>query len=308
MEPEWSDFRVLLALASAGSIAGAARELQVDNSTVSRRLAALEDAVGAKLIIRGGREFNWTAEGRTTLAAAEAMDAAASQAVRSVRKSKTELEGMVRISMPPAFVPILMRLMLPALRDTHPGLRVELGGDFHRVDLAKGEADLAVRMARPSEPDLVGRQAFDCGWYVYASKAYLDANGRPESHAALAHHRLILYVESMHAIPPLRWMEQHRGSARQVTRVDNLEIACQTIAADGGIAVLPCFIADPVPGLQPVFDERIGVNTGWIVYHETLRDAARVRAVVDALLEFFETNAAMFAGVETGRSLAGKTK
>lgn len=307
MEPEWSDFRVLLALASAGSVAGAARELHVDNSTVSRRLAALEEAVGAKLIVRGGREFNWTAEGRTALAAAEAMDAAATQAVRSVRKSKAEVEGTVRVSMSPGFVPILMRSMLPALRDKHPGLRVELGGDFHRVDLAKGEADLAVRMARPSEPDLVGRQAFDCGWYVYASKAYLDANGRPESHAALAQHRLILYVEAMHGIPPLRWMEQHRGSARQVTRVDNLEIACQTIAAAGGIAVLPCFIAEAVPNLQRVFHDHIGVNNGWIVYHETVRDAARIRTVVDALLEFFENNAAMFSGVETGRG-AGKSK
>lgn len=307
MEPEWSDFRVLLALASAGSVAGAARELQVDNSTVSRRLAALEDALGAKLIIRGGRDFNWTAEGRTALAAAEAMDAAATQAVRSVRKAKAEVEGTVRVSISPGFVPILMRSMLPALRAAHPALRVELGGDFHRVDLAKGEADLAVRMARPGEPDLVGRQAFDCGWYVYASEAYLAASGRPESHAALAQHRLILYAEAMHGVAPLRWMEQHRGSARQVTRVDNLEIACQTIAADGGIAVLPCFIAEAVPNLARVFDDPVGVNTGWIVYHETVRDAARVRVVVDALLAFFANNAPMFSGVETGRSL-GKPK
>jgi DNA-binding transcriptional LysR family regulator len=299
MEPEWSDFRVLLALASAGSVAGAARELQVDNSTVSRRLAALEDALGARLIIRGGREFNWTTEGRTALAAAEAMDAAVVQAVRTVRTAKAEVEGTVRVSISPGFVPILMRSLLPALRERHPALRVELGGDFHRVDLAKGEADLAVRMARPAEPDLIGRQAFDCGWYVYASRAYLEANGRPASFAGLAQHRLILYVEAMHGVPPLRWMEQHRGPGRQLTRVDNLEIACQTIAADGGIAVLPCFIADAVPNLQRVFDERIGVNTGWIVYHETVRDAARVRAVVDALLAFFERNAAMFSGVDT---------
>ena len=304
MEPEWGDFKVLLALASAGSVAGAARELQVDPSTVSRRLAALEDAVGAKLIIRGGRDFNWTAEGRTLLAAAEAMESAATQATRAVRTAKAEVDGTVRVSISPAFVPVLMRLMLPALREKHPGLSVELSGAYQRVDLAKGEADVAVRMARPNETDLVARRAFDCGWFVYASKAYLDVNGRPESHAALAQHRLVLYVEAMHNVAPLRWMEPHRGSARQVSRVDNLEIACQTIAADGGITVLPCFIADAVLNLQRVFHERVGVNTGWIVYHETVRDAARIRVVVDALAELFERNEAMFSGVDTGRAVA----
>lgn len=149
--------------------------------------------------------------------------------------------------------------------------------------------------------DLVARRAFDVGWFVYASKAYLDANGRPDSHKALAQHRLVLYIEAMHNVAPLRWMEPHRGPAQQVSRVDNLEIACQTIAADAGIAVLPCFIADAVPPLQRVFHERIGVNTGWIVYHETVRDAARIRVVVDALAEFFERHEAMFSGVPSAR-------
>lgn len=298
MEPDWGDFKVLLALASAGSVAGAARELAVDHSTISRRLAALEEAVGAKLIIRGGREFTWTAEGRTLLTAAEAMDAAASQATLAVRTAKSGVEGCVRVSVSPGFVPVLMRLMLPPLRAQYPTLDVELRGAYQRVDLAKGEADIAVRMARPTETDLVARRAFDCGWFVYASDAYLQAQGRPESHADLEKHQLVLYIEPMHNIEPLRWMEPYRGATRQLSRVDNLEIACQTIAAGGGIAVLPAFIGDAVPSLRRVFDERIGVNMGWIVYHEALRDAARIRAVTHALAEFFESHAAMFSGEE----------
>ncbi len=94
----WSDFKVLLALARAGSVAGAARELQVDSSTISRRLVALEEAVGAQLLIRGGREFNWTAEGRTLVAAGETMEGAATRALRSVRTAKAEVSGTVRVS------------------------------------------------------------------------------------------------------------------------------------------------------------------------------------------------------------------
>lgn len=296
MTPVWDDFKVLLALSRGGSVAAAARELQIDNSTVSRRLAALEDVLGAKLLIRGGREFTWTAEGRSALESAGAMEAAAGMAVRAVRTAKVDVKGTVRISVSPGFVPILMREMLPGVRKAHPELDIELGGAYHRVDLAKGDADIALRMARPEQPDFVARRAFDLGWFVYASKGYLDAHGCPASFEELSQHRLILYVEAMHTVAPLRWMEAHRGMGQQVLRVDNLEIACQTIAADGGVTVLPCFIADPVPGLLRVFPDPIAVNTAWIVYHEGARNTARVRVVVDALLAFFHANEAMFSG------------
>ena len=296
MTPEWSDFKVLLTLARAGCVAGAARELHVDHSTISRRLAALEEAVGAKLLIRGGREFTWTAEGRTLLESGEAMEAATTLALRTVRTSKVDVDGTVRVSVSPAFVPSLMRLMLPALRATHPSLKVELGGAYNRVDLAKGDADIAVRMARPEEPDLVARQAFDVGWFVYASASYLEARGYPASFDDLAQHALVLYIEAMHRVPPLRWMEDYRGTSRDLSRVDNLEIACQTISAGGGITVLPAFIGDPVSELVRVFPDRVAVNTGWIVYHEAARNTSRVRVVADALVAFFRTHEAMFLG------------
>ena len=296
MAPEWSDFKVLLALARAGSVAGAARQLQVDSSTISRRLAALEEAAGARLLIRGGREFSWTAEGRTLIEAGEAMEAATTRAMRAVRTAKVEVDGTVRVSVAPGFVPVLMRGMLPLLREAHPALRVELDGGFQRVDLARGDADIAVRMARPEEPDLVACHVFDCGWFVYAAASYLEARGCPASFEELAQHELVLYTEALHHVPPLRWMEAWRGTARELSRVDNLEIACQTISAGAGIAVLPCFIADPVPGLQRVFPERVAVNPGWVVYHEAARDTSRVRVVADALVAFFRSHEEMFMG------------
>ena len=297
MTLEWSDFKVLLALARAGSVAGAARLLQVDNSTVSRRLAALEEAVDARLLVRGGREFSWTPAGRILIEAGEAMEAAVAAALRSVRTAKVDPSGMVRISVPPGFVPVLMSRLLPALRQAHPALQVELDGGFERVDLAKGEADIAVRMVRPEEPDLVAGPSFDCGWFAYAAASYLEARGCPQRFDELAGHSLVLYTEALHRVPPLRWMEAHRGEARELLRVDNLEVACQTIAAGGGIAVLPCVIADAVPGLRRVFAERVAVNSGWVVYHESVRDTARVRVVAEALKEFLRCHEAIFSGL-----------
>lgn len=287
MDAEWGDFKVLLALATTRSVAGAARALGVDQSTVSRRLSALEAAVGAKLAIRGRGELRLTPEGFTMVAAAETMANATLAATRSVRTAKETVEGIVRVSVSPGFVPLLMQQLLPPLRASYPLLHVELSGAFNKVDLARGEADIAVRMVRPSEPDLVARKAFDMGWFVYASSAYLEAYSWPESHAALSDHPLVLYAENMHSIAPLRWMESYRGAAH-TSRVDNLEIACQAISADAGFAVLPGFMADPMATLVRVFPDAIGVNTGWIAYHETSRDAARIRVVVEALAGFFD--------------------
>jgi DNA-binding transcriptional LysR family regulator len=294
MTLEWSDFKVLLALARADSVAGAARDLQVDKSTISRRLAALEEAVGAKLLIRGGREFSWTREGRVMLEAAEATEAATVAALRAVRESKVDVKGSVRVSVAPAFVPVLMRQMIPALRQAHPQLSVELRGAYQRADLAKGDAEIAVRMARPEEPDLVARRAFDCGWFVFAATSYLASRGRPATFDELARHDLVLYAENLHGALPMRWMEAHAAPA--VSRVDSLETACQAISAGAGIAVLPAFVADSEPALQRVFPDSVATNIGWIVYHESVRDAARVRVVADALAEFFQTHESMFLG------------
>jgi DNA-binding transcriptional LysR family regulator len=297
MAPEWSDFKVLLALARAGSVAGAARSLQVDTSTASRRLAALEEAVGTRLLIRGGREFSWTPEGRTLIAAGEAIEAAVAQALRTVHAAKTDVHGTVRVSVPPAFVPVLVRGLLPQLRAAHPELHVELAGGFERANLARGDADIAVRMARPEEPGLVACHAFDCGWFAFAAASYLHARGqRPERYEDLAQFDLVLYSEEMQRVPPLRWMEGYRGASRDVLRVDNVEVACQTVAAGGGIAVLPGFLGDTVPGLQRVFAQRVAINAGWIVYHESARDTLRVRVVADALAAYFREQRALFSG------------
>jgi len=285
---------VLIALSRGGSVAGAARELGVDGSTVSRRLAALEESLGACLIVRGGREFTWTAEGQAALSAAETMSGAVGSAARSCRESKLDVLGAVRISLPPAFVPLLFSRLLPELRERQPSLKLDLRGDYKRVDLVKGEADVALRMARPTEPDLIARHAFDAGWCVFSSIAYAGTRGTPASVAELASHQLVLYDEAMHAIEPLRWLEAHRG--RDFVRVDNLEVLAQLVVAGGGIGVLPAFFEATTPGLLRVFPSPVTKNAGWLVYHEASREKARVRAAVEALTQFFLAEKAFFYG------------
>src|ERR1041384_6640774 len=134
--PDWNDFKVLLALASGGSVAAAARELRVDGSTISRRLAALEESLGTRLIIRGGQRFDWTSEGRTALAAAEAIRAEVSRTCSAVRAAKGDAGASVTLSCPSGLSTVLARL-LAEVSERYPDLVVELKGENRAVDLAK---------------------------------------------------------------------------------------------------------------------------------------------------------------------------
>jgi DNA-binding transcriptional LysR family regulator len=294
MEPDWSDLKVILAVARARSVVGAARSIGVDQSTVSRRLAALEDAVGASLVVRGGRELKLTAEGHLLQAAAERIEAIIGEASTALRAAKDEISGTVRLSCPPGFTVHVMRA-LKAAREKHPGLKCEVNGHYATVDLAKGESDIALRAFRPTEPDLVARKLFDGGWKVYAARSYQAARGLPKSIEELPSHALVLYPATMHSVGGLRWMDDHKGCATEVVRVDNIELAVQVIASGEGIGVLPAFIGSARAELLAVFEELVFVNQVYCVFHESARNTARVRAAADALVSYFEANASGFA-------------
>ena len=217
------------------------------------------------------------------LDAAEATEAAKLAALRTVHAARVDVEGRVRVSVAPAFVPVLMREIIPSLRRTHPALSVEVIGAYRRADLAKGDADIAVRMMRPEEPDLVARRAFECAWFVYAAADYLRLRGQPTTVDERARHDLLLYAESVHSAPPTRWMEVYKASAPMASRFDSLETVREAAQAGAGIAVLPAFTADPLPELRRVFPGSVAANTGWIVYHESVRNASRVRVVADTV-------------------------
>lgn len=296
-EPDWGDFRLVLALSRGGSVAGAARILEVDSSTVSRRLAAMEQALGACLVLRGGREFVLTAEGRSAAAAAESIEALVAKSTSAIRAAKTEIDGVVRVSVVPGMLRWLMPL-LPIATETHPKLSVEFSAAMRSVDLAKGESDIALRMAPPTEIDLVAKRAFELGFAVYASKSYVAQWGMPGALDDLRQHRLLLYAYHMLHLPWFAWIEKYACKDAPTTRVDSTEMAVTFTTAGTGIGVLPCMAGDSAPDLVRVFPEPVAFADGWMVYHETARNSARVRAVVDLLSEFL----ASIRGVLSGRT------
>ena len=301
MEPDWSDFKVLIALGDAGSVAGAARTLGVDSSTVSRRLTALEEAVGATLIVRGGREFTVTADGRALLEAAHAMANASRKAVAAVRAGKQEIAGTVRISCVSDLVSMLTE-MLPIARQRHSALDIAILAAQRSVDLARGEADIAIRHFRPTEPDLVLKQTVDFGWAVYASKSYAAQQALPVSPADLKNHPLVLYSESLTHIPALRWLENYALGTRNIVRVDSPATARQVVASGAGIGVFICQQGEGNPELIRVFPEPVAATATYIVYHESLRGSARIRVVADLLAELLKSKEALISGLQATHS------
>ena len=164
-ELEWSDFKVILALSRGESVAGASRILGVDSSTVSRRLAAAEEAFGAVLVLRGGREFRFTAEGTMALHTAEAMEASIQSTQTAIKSAKQAIEGKVKITTVGSFYHFLLPICA-VLHKQHPNLHIEIHDTDQMVNLAAGEADIGLHFAFPKEPDLIARKAFDLGWCV----------------------------------------------------------------------------------------------------------------------------------------------
>lgn len=295
--PDWDDLKVLLALARSGSVAGAARAMGIDQSTISRRLGALEQALGAPLLVRGGREFSWTTEGRTMIAAAEAAEGAIDAGVRGMRSARLAETGTVRVSTTPGLAAFLLRAM-PELQARHPHLELDVSGTMEIVDLAKGDADIALRAGSPGDPDVVARKVFRSGWFLYASPGYLREGGALTSLDDLRRRRLVLMTSKLHAMAPgLRWLEDRRDESTPVTRIDNLQSAMQVALLGRGIVCLPHSLAHMESGLVRAWPEHVATSDAYLVYHASLRGVARIRAAVEALTELMETHGDEWSGL-----------
>jgi len=298
-EPNWSDFRIILALDKGGSVTGAARLLGVDASTVSRRLAAAEEVFGAVLIVRGGGAFRFTPEGLAVLKAAEAMETTVSSTTLNVRSMRQAIVGTVRIACVPTAAHVL-RPLVGEVAEAYPGLHVDLMSSISALDLSKGEADIAVRTLAPKDPGLVIAHTFTWGSCLYASADYLARAGRPETAEELRAHPLVRYNAPLLHACAFGWVEQFADPDRPSTRVENSDSARVIIEQGGGIGPLFCAVGDTCESLERVFPDPFDQMDSWVLYHESARGSAKVRAVLDALVGFLKARRAELSGVEAG--------
>ncbi|MDY7232236.1 LysR family transcriptional regulator [Hyalangium rubrum] len=295
--PNWDDLRYFLAIAREGSLASAARTLRVDATTVGRRLAALEEELGTRLFDRMPAGFVPTAAGRNIRASVEEMESTALAVERKASGEDARLEGTVRITTTEAFA---VRTLLPLFgpfRERHPGIEVQFLTDYGALDLARREADIAVRLTRPQEDTLVARKVGEIAIAPYAAERYLARRGLPDPATGFAGHELIGYADAAAKWPEARWMNEVATSARVAVRCNSLLSVVAAAGAGVGLGLMPCFMGDREPGLRrlmpPVASLRRDI---WLVVHRDLQHNARVRAVLHFLAELIQRERSLIAG------------
>lgn len=293
--PDWNDFRHFLAIARAGTLVGAAKALGVEHSTVSRRLNALESALGAKLFARSPDGLALTHAGEEILPLAEEMAARADSIERRISGEDARIAGTVRVTASEA-VSGYLATKLSALGERHPELMVEILSGNRAYDLLHGEADLAIRVREVTEPDLVTRKIGQAGWSLYASPTYVARKGMPEDPESLSGHDIVGYDDSLAGVPGALWLAKHAAGTKTVLRGNSIMAAFNAAIFGVGLAVLPCFIGDAEPRLERLTPRVLGARDVFLVVHPDLARVARVRAVMDFVIETFATDGAAWSG------------
>jgi DNA-binding transcriptional LysR family regulator len=277
-EPDWNDLRVLLAVGRTGKLSAAAIKLRADHATVSRRVSALEEALGVKLLERRSTGVALTEQGQKLMQAAEAMESIALSSLAELHDDELKISGAVRIGAPEGFGSYFLAPRLGALCDRHPDLEVELIAMGAVFSLSKREADIAVGLTRPEQGRLFSRRLTDYRLGLYASKSYFDTHPQIARVADLKRHRIIGYIEDLIFSSELSNMFAQAEVPQPRLRSSNLIAQMKAAVSGAGLCMLPAFIAGNHAQLQPVLAQELAVRrTFWLTVHADLRDLARVR-------------------------------
>jgi DNA-binding transcriptional LysR family regulator len=291
----WDDVRIFLAVARAGQILGAAKRLGLNHATVSRRLAALEEALRTKLFRRHTTGSELTAAGERFLSVAERMEADMISARADLAGEGDEVSGIVRIGAPDGFGVAFLAPRLGSLTEAHRGLTIQLVPVPRSFSLSRREADIAITVERPTEGRLVAAKLVDYTLGLYASRAYVEAHGLPAGAAGLAAHRLVGYVPDLVISPSLDYAAEFSPAWDAGFSISSALGQVEAVRAGAGIGILHTFIARTLPDLARVDSIPPIRRSYWLVYHESVRPMRRIQAVANFIAAAVDAERGLFA-------------
>ncbi len=289
---DWDNLRFFLAVARHGTLAAAAKQLRVTQSTVSRRLAGLQDDMGVRLLQRTPDGYAVTLAGERIREHVELVEEHALAVERVVSGQDIRLEGVVRVASAQLLTNHLLAPSFAALHALHNGILIqalpELGGEL----LATNIADIVVQMRRFEHQELVARNIGSIGFGLYGSLSYLGRQGEPDVSNGCAGHQLITLLEDESA--QASWLAENAGRARVVLMADSYETQRWSASCGGGLALLPRFRADQDPALQRIVTPTSAPPAPvWLGVHRENRAVPRVRTVLDLVAETVRARAAL---------------
>jgi len=290
----WDDARFLLAVHRCSSLSAAARTLGVNQSTVGRRLRALEEALGVRLFLETSDGFVASPLGERLIGHAARMEDEALALERAATGADSRLSGSVRITSADTLSVRVIAPLLAGLHQRFPGLDFELVADTRTYSLTKREADIGIRTARPKEARVVMRRICAFASTLYASPEYLERHGRPRE-GELAKHTFIGVEDP--SWQEARWLSRVAPGARVVLETNSTLAQLVATRAGMGLGILPCYVGDAEADLVRVLPPDKGVVRELVVvFHRDLRDTPRIRACADYLVESLLAQAAVFEG------------
>ncbi|AQT54187.1 LysR family transcriptional regulator [Burkholderia orbicola] len=279
----WDDIRYFLAVMRGGSLSAAARALQVQHSTVARRIDALESALGIRLFDRLPRGWPPTDEGLHLAEHAARLEADAHAFARAAQGAAA-LDGVVRVSASPVFASHFLAPRLARAQRAWPALRIDLMGEMHAANLYAREADLAVRLSRPSEPGLAARRLGTMRFALCAAPEWADAP--PDTWPFVG------YDDALAQTPQQQWLERVAAGRRFAFIANDLAAQHRACAAGAGVALLPRFLVDDpaahagAPLVELTAAPRCDIEREiWLVVHPDVRRSPRVQRVADAIAD-----------------------
>lgn len=280
---DWDDLRYFLAVARHGSTLAAGRALGLSQSTVQRRLAELERRIGRQLVKRHPTGYRLTELGEEMLPYAERVEQAVRGFEERLEAAKRDVLGVIRVTCPePLVYRITQSSLLDRFHAKHPGLRVEFVMSDKYLDLAKGEADVALRSGDTTDDELVGRKIADSLWAVYASRKYIERHGRPERIEDLERHRLVGFDETMANHRAATWLRAVAPGAQIVARNNSVLGVLYAVKSGVGIAPLPTALGDAEEDLVRVLGPIPELARIWrLLAHPDVRRTPRVSAFFD---------------------------
>lgn len=285
---DWNDLRYFLAVAKGGSTLAAGRELRVSQTTVARRVAALEEALGVRLFDKRQAGYALTPAGEDLVERAELVESAATAFADAASAQSRDVSGTVKITTEEVYAITLLAPLLRELHEKHPEIRIDLDTSQTVRDLGAGEADISLRSTKGQHQaaGLVGRQLCVDDWALYCSRAYAERHGVPKTRAQLKKHAFIGGGGGNLWIHYQGWL-QSLGLEEQVAMHHATSGGLLSGVRSGfGIAVLPCIVADSDPDLVRCIPPRSNHDRMlWLFTHERVRHTPRVRTVIDFLYD-----------------------
>lgn len=293
----WNDLRFFLELSRQGKLVRTAARLQVDHTTVSRRITALEKQLDVRLFDKSPGGYQLTDAGLRLLPLAEEIEAGSNRLYQEIAGKDARLSGTVRVSVPEALGTQVIAPRIVVFCEEHPGIEIELIAETRRMSLSKREADIAINLSRPESGRLIAWKLCDYRLKLYGAESYLSRHPPISDMDDLSEHAFVSYIDDLIEMPQLRFFESTIRNAHVVFRSSNVSAQFNAILEGAGLGIVHCFMAQGEARLKVILDKQICVERSyWLSVHEDLRHVARVDAVCDFLTRILRDNRGLMMG------------